>query len=186
MVYLFAYKIIANLGNHHLLFQNLFIFLGTKTMKKLTTVILTSLLILGTAACSNINKTSANAPRQPGVTNNAPTKTEAQQDQEDAQSQIRRKQLDEDIQAREQRNDIFDNGSAQNRSDSDIASEVRDKLEANLPASELTIESNQGIVTVGGSVPTQEQLAKIKTLSKEIKGVRGVNVEANVIAAGAN
>lgn len=155
-------------------------------MKKLTTVLLTSLLVLGTAACSNIDKTSADAPDRPGVTNNIPTKSEAQQDLGDAQSQIRRKQLDEDIQAREQRNDFFDNGSAKNRPDSDLASEVRDKLEANLPAGELTIESNQGVVTIGGSVPTQEQLVRIKSLAEQIKGVRGVNVEANVIAAGAN
>ena len=155
-------------------------------MKKLTTVLLTSLLLLGTAACSNIDKTSTDAPNQPGVTNNAPTKTEAQQDLGDAQSQIRRKQLDEDIQAREQRNDFFNNGSAKNRPDSDIASEVRDKLEANLPKSELTIEAQQGVVTVGGTVPTQEQLARIKSLAEQIKGVQGVNVEVNVFAATAN
>ena len=150
-------------------------------MKKLTTVLLTSLLVFGTAACSNIDKTSADAPNQPGVTNNAPTGTEAQQDLGDAGSQIRRKQLDEDLQAREQRNDIFNNGSAKNRADSDIASEVRDKLEANLPASEITVEAHQGIVTVGGTVPTQEQLARIKPLTEQIKGVRGVEVEASVI-----
>ena len=155
-------------------------------MKKLTTVLLTSLLLLGTAACSNIDRTSADAPNQPGVTNNAPTRTEAQQDLGDAQSQIRRKQLDEDIKAREQRNNFFNNGSAKNRPDSDIASEVRDKLEANLPKSELTVEARQGVVTVGGTVPTQEQLARIKSLAEQIKGVQGVNVEVNVLAATAN
>ena len=155
-------------------------------MKKITTVLLTSLLVLGTAACSNIDKTSANAPSRPGKTNNALTGTEAQQDLGDAQSQIRRKQLNEDIQAREQRNDFFNHGSAKNRSDSDLKSEVRDTLEANLPSSELSVESNQGIVTVTGSVPTQEQLARIKSLAKQIEGVRGVNVEANIVAAGSN
>ena len=155
-------------------------------MKKLTTVLLTSLLLLGTAACSNIDRTSTDAPNQPGVTNNASTKTEAQQDFGDAQSQIRRKQLDEDIKAREQRNNFFNNGSAKNRPDSDIASEVRDKLEANLPKSELTVEARQGVVTVGGTVPTQEQLARIKSLAEQIKGVQGVNVEVNVLAATAN
>ena len=155
-------------------------------MKKLTTALLTSLLVFGTAACSNIEKTSASADKPAGMTHNVPTKPEAQQDLEDAQSQIRRKQLDEDIQAREQRNDFFNNGSAYNRSDSDFASEVRDKLEANLPSSELTIEAQQGVVTVTGTVPTQEQLVRIKPLAKEIKGVRGVNVEANVLTARSN
>jgi hyperosmotically inducible protein len=155
-------------------------------MKKITTVLLTSLLIFGTAACSNLEKTSANADKQVGMTNNAPTKPQAQQDLGDAQSQIRRKQLDEDIQAREQRNNFFNNGSANNRANNDIASEVRDTLEANLPSSELTVESQQGVVTVAGTVPTREQLARIKPLAIAIKGVRGVNVEANVLTARSN
>ncbi len=50
-------------------------------MKKLTTVLLTSFLVFGTAACSNVDKTSANAPnKQTGVNTNAPTKPEAQKD----------------------------------------------------------------------------------------------------------
>ena len=155
-------------------------------MKKLTTVLLTSLLVFGTAACSNLDKTSASADGQTGMTDNAPTKAQAQQDLGDAQSQIRRKQLDEDIKAREQRNDFFNNGSANNRSDNDLASEVRDTLEANLPSSELTTEAEQGIVTVGGTVPTVEQLARIQPLAMAIKGVRGVNIEANVITARSN
>ena len=155
-------------------------------MKKLTTALLTSLLVFGTAACSNIEKTSASANKSAGMTNNALTKPEAQQDLADARSQIRRQQLDQDIRAREQRNDFFNNGSAYNRSDSDLASEVRDTLEANLPSSELKIESQQGVVTVTGIVPTQEQLVKIQPLAREIKGVRGINVEAMIAAAGSN
>lgn len=155
-------------------------------MKKLTTALLTSLLVFGTAACSNLDKTSASADNSAGITNNAPSKTEAQQDLKDATSQIRRKQLDKDIQAREQRNNFFNNGNANNRSDSDLASEVRDKLEANLPSSELTVDARQGVISVAGTVPTQEQLAKIKTLTEQIKGVRGVNVEASVLAASSN
>ena len=153
-------------------------------MKKLTTILLTSFLLIGTAACSNLNKTSANA--NDGGVANAPTKSEAQQDYGDARSQIRRNQLNEDIQAREQRNDFFNNGSAYHRNDSDLKSEVRDKLEANLPASELTVDSQNGIVTVTGTVPTSEQLARIQPLAQQIKGIRGVNVEAIIAAAGSN
>ena len=142
--------------------------------------------MLGTAACSNLDKTSANAPDQVGVTAKAPSKSEAREDFRDARSQIRRQQLDEDIQAREQRNDFFNHGSANNRADSDLASEVRDELEANLPSSELTVEAQNGIVTVAGTVPNSQQYARIKSLAKQIKGVRGVNVEATVAAAGSN
>ena len=155
-------------------------------MKKLTTVLLTSLLVLGTAACSSLNKIGANAPAQVEEINNAPHKSEANQNLGDLGSKIRQKQLDEDLQAREQRNDLFNNGSAENRPSIDLASEVRDKLEANLPNSVLSIAVNKGIVTVEGSVSTPEELARIKTLAEQIKGVRGVNVEANVVAASSN
>ena len=155
-------------------------------MKKLTTALSIGLLVFGTAACSNVSKTSASADNQTGITNEAPTTTEAQQDLADAQSSVRRNQLDQDIRAREQRNNFFNNGSAENRSDNDLQSEVRAKLEANLPSSQLTIKSQEGIVTVAGTVPTPEQLAKIKPLAQQIKGVREINVEASVLAARSN
>ncbi len=56
-------------------------------------------------------------------------------------------------------------------------------LEANLPASQLTVDAEEGTVTVAGTVPTQEQLNKIPTLAQEIKGVKSVKVEAKVAPA---
>ena len=150
-------------------------------MKKLTSVLLTSFLVLGTAACSNLKKTSANAGE--GLNIHVPTKAEAKQTIEDAQSQIRRQQLNQDLRAREQRNNFFNNGSANNRSDADLASEVRDKIEANLPSSELSIEAQDGIVTVSGTVTNPQQFNEIKTLAEQIKGVRGVNIDAMVATA---
>ena len=144
-------------------------------MKKLTTVLLTSLLAIATTACSDLNKTSADASNK-----------ETRQVLADALSQIRRQQLNQDIRAREQRNNFFNNGNANNRFDSDLQSEVRDKLEANIPGSELTVDVRQGVVTVVGTVPTSEQLSKIKPLAEQIKGVRSVSVEANIVAASLN
>lgn len=42
------------------------------------------------------------------------------------------------------------------------------------------------MVTVTGTVPNSEQLAKISSLAKQIKGVRGVDVEATIAAAGSD
>ena len=64
-----------------------------------------------------------------------------------------------------------------------MESEVRDKLEANLPASELTVEAKNDAVTVAGTVPTQAELDKISPLTKQIKGVKSVKVEAKVAPA---
>jgi osmotically-inducible protein OsmY len=50
-----------------------------------------------------------------------------------------------------------------------------------LPASRLTVEaSDEGTVTVSGTVTNQEQLDKIEPLAKEIKGVNNVVVNATV------
>jgi osmotically-inducible protein OsmY len=91
---------------------------------------------------------------------------------------VRRDQLNSDIRANEQRNDAT-NGDM-NRADGDLSSEVRSKLEANIPNGNLTVDAKDGAVVVSGTVPTQEQLDKIEPLAKEIKGVMNVNVAAKV------
>lgn len=148
-------------------------------MKKFAPLILSGVLLLATVACDNTAKTSQDAPNKVGETTKAPSVSEVQDTQADAQSQVRRDELNADIRAREQRNDAFNNGGTQ-RTDGDLESEVRDKLEANLPASELTIQAKNDAVTVVGTVPTQEQLDKISPLTKQIKGVKSVNVEVKV------
>jgi len=149
-------------------------------MKKLTTFLLTGLLALSAVACNDVSKTSSNAPGDTteGTNVKAPNAETAKENQKDATSEVRRAQANADIQAREQRNNVA--GNPLERADSDLASEVRSKLEVNLPASSLTVKSKEGIVEVSGVVPTPEQLARIEPLAKEIKGVKGVDVKATV------
>lgn len=141
-------------------------------------LILSILLATSMSACSTTSKTAENAPSSTetgkvGETGNVKT------NQDDAQSDIRKKQLESDIRAREQRNKIA--GDPQKRAASDLASEVRSKLEANIPKSKLTVEADDAAaVTVSGSVTSQEQLNKIAPLAKQIKGVRNVIVKAIV------
>ncbi len=78
------------------------------------------------------------------------------------------------------------NDTALERSDSDLAREIRSKLDVNLPASSLSVKSEKGIVTISGTVPTQQQLARIESLANEIKGVQGVSVQATVAPAKPN
>lgn len=148
-----------------------------------TPFLLAGVLLFGAAACADNAKTSADAPNTTEATPEAPEADEAQEAQEDAQSQTRRNQLNSDIRAREQRNNAFNDGAAEGRDEDSVASEVRSKLEANLPASALVVEAEDGAVTVSGTVPTQEQLDKIEPLAKEIKGVESVNVKATVAPA---
>lgn len=151
-------------------------------MKKVVVSILSGLLVLGIAACENsVTKTSTNAPGSTAEVGKSPDNKTLKNNQNDAQSSVRRNQLNSDIRSREQRNDIT--GGDTNRADSDLSSEVRSKLEANLPSSQLTVSSKKGAIVVSGTVLNQNQLSKIEPLTKQIKGVRSVNVAAKVKSA---
>lgn len=140
-------------------------------------LLLNFLLMANISAC-NEAKTSSDAPS--AAESSAPVATtDNKSTKDDAQSETRRKQLDADIRAREQRNNVA--GDPQKRTQGDLASEVRSKLEANIPDGKLTIVANEAKVTVSGTVKTQEQLEKIKPLAMAIKGVDSVMVTAVVI-----
>ncbi len=148
-------------------------------MKNLTPFLISCLLVFATAACQNPAKTSESAPGSTDDTVEAPDSGEVESSVDDAQGDVRRNQLDSDIRAREQRNDVT--GGDADRAEGDLESEVRSKLEANLPASQLAVESSDGgTVTVSGTVRNQEQLGKIEPLAREIKGVNNVVVKAIV------
>jgi hyperosmotically inducible protein len=149
-------------------------------MKKLTIFLLSSVLLFGAAACGNNAKTSADAPDSTKESPEAPKAESVQKTKQDATDETRRRQLNADIKAREERNNVT--GGDAKRADGDLESEVRSKLEANIPDGQLTVKAEKGVVTVGGTVPKQEQIAKIEPLAKQIKGVQTVNVKATVAA----
>jgi hyperosmotically inducible periplasmic protein len=149
-------------------------------MKKLTSLLLGSVLLFGAVGC-NTARTSSSAPDSATSPEPDLNQTTAQTNQNDATSDLRRKQLNSDIRAAEQRNNIT--GGNTKRSDGDLRSEVRSKLEANLPASELTVAAKDGAVTIAGTVVDQKQLDKIEPLAREIKGVQNVTVNVALRAA---
>ncbi|WP_310425213.1 BON domain-containing protein [Chamaesiphon sp. VAR_48_metabat_135_sub] len=144
------------------------------------------LVLLATTGCQQAAKTSSEAPDSTASKIETPSTDSAKTNQDDATSKIRRDQLNSDIRAREQRNNATNKGQAINRSDNDIASEVRSKLEANLPASALAVTAKDGAVMVTGTVPTQAQFARIDGLVKDIKGVTAVSMKVAVAPAKAN
>lgn len=150
-----------------------------KNMQKLTPFLISCLLVFGAVACQNPSKTSESAPNNPNEAAQTPDVKATEAAQQDAQSEVRRRQLNQDIRAREERNKIA--GNETERATGDLASEVRSKLEANIPNGALTVKATEnGTVTVGGTVTNQDQLAKIEPLAKEIKGVKNVEVKATV------
>lgn len=150
-------------------------------MNKLTPFLIGGILLFGAVACSEGAKTSADAPNSATTTASPPAAETVQKTQGDATSDIRKAQANSDIRAREQRNNVT--GGDAIRADGDLKSEVRSKLEVNITKGQLTVDAKDGVVTIGGTVPNQQDLAKIEPLAKEIKGVKTVNVTAVVAPA---
>lgn len=148
-------------------------------MNKLATLLLSSTLLFGAVACDTA-RTSADAPDSvdegpAGVEE----PTEVEDTLEDATSEVRREQLDSDIRAREQRNDVL--GEEEVRDDSDLESEIRAKLEANIPRSKLTVDAENGVVAIVGTVPSEKEYETIEPLAREITGVNDVTVDVEVV-----
>ena len=166
-------------------------------MKKLLLLFLGSILAVSATSCGAA-KTSNEAPNTTAQNNTNLEKPVAQTNQNDATDVTRRKQLNADIRAAEQRNNVrkqlnADIRAAEQRNnvagdksvktDNDLKSEVRSKLEANLPASSLAISAKDGAITVAGTVVDEKQLQKIEPLAKQIGGVKSVNVKASISSA---
>jgi len=141
-------------------------------MNKLATLLLGSTLLFGAVGC-DVARTSSNAPDSLDEGVEEPAQVE--ETIEDGNSEIRQEQLDSDIRAREQRNDIA--GDQEVRADSDLESEVRAKLEANIPRSQLTVDAENGDVVIIGTVPSEKEYSTIESLANEITGINSINME---------
>lgn len=146
---------------------------------KIASLLIANLLVGSLMSCNGA-KTTAEAPAPSATSTSSPSASpqNTQAAMSDSQSETRKKQLDADIRAREQRNNMT--GGSANRADSDLVSEVRSKLEANILKGNLTVESKDANVVVSGTVPSLYELDKVKILAMEIKGVKTVTVKATV------
>ena len=147
-------------------------------MNRIFNLLISGMIILGATACSDVAKTSVHAPNSIDTNGEIPNFNILLNNQRDATSAMRRAQANADIRAREQRYERFGKGGK--RANSDLQSEVRSKLEVNLPTAQLAVKAEEGVITVAGIVPTQKELNRIETLAKEIRGVERVKVRAIV------
>ena len=150
--------------------------------RKIVSSFLTGFLVVTVGACTDA-RTTTDAPNSadknsPTSMSQTPIAKSTETAKADAQSDTRAKQLESDIRAREQRGNAMND--PKNRNDGDLASEVRSKLEANIPNGNLTVASKDGVITVAGTVSNSDQLNKVQKLAMEIKGVKSVTVNAVV------
>jgi hyperosmotically inducible protein len=147
-------------------------------MKKLTPLFLSGLLLFAGAACSDVSKTSADAPNSTEKVGKAPETDSNQTTQRDANRDVRDAQIKSDERARQQRNEVGADDSK--ISDNDVESLVRDRLEQRIPSSQLAVDAEKGVVTISGTVTSQAQLDQIAGIAKEVQGVKDVEVKAKV------
>jgi hyperosmotically inducible periplasmic protein len=141
-------------------------------MNKPTVFLISSILLFGAVSC-DAAKTSSDAPAPNG--GKVEQAKEVTQTKEDSSNKVRQNQLNSDIRAREQRNDM--SGNRTKRDDSDLESEVRAKIEANIPRAKLTVKAKDGNVVILGTVPDQKEYDTIAPLAQEILGVNNVNIK---------
>ena len=108
----------------------------------------------------DVAKTSIDAPNSIETSGKVLNSSTELKNRLDAVSKIRKAQANADLRAREQRHRVF--GQGKSKSDRDLQSEVRSKLETNLATALLAVKSSQGIVSVAGMVRTPIQLERIK------------------------
>jgi hyperosmotically inducible periplasmic protein len=91
------------------------------------------------------------------------------ENKKDASSEMRQKQIESDIRAREQRY-----GATNKISDGDLESLIRDKLELNLQGRSLEVQAKQGNVVLKGKVASKAEADLAMRLAKETPGVKQV------------
>jgi hyperosmotically inducible periplasmic protein len=152
--------------------------LEQKMNNSMMLVLISSILLLGTVGC-DVSKTSSDSANTVSDNPVVEDATETEETVEDSKNETRQDQLNSDIRAREQRNDIA--GDQTKRADADLESEVRAKLEANIPSSKLTVDAQDGNVAIVGTVPNQQEYDTIEPLAKEILGVDRVTLDVKVV-----
>jgi|688.fasta_scaffold681252_1 hyperosmotically inducible protein len=127
-------------------------------MNKVVPIILGSLLFFGATACSQ------------------------QPEANDANSGVRSDQRESDTRAREQRDSLSPMTEGEQLSSDDLAADVRNLLESNLPGSRLAVnvDVEERSATVTGTVKNQEQFDKIQALAMEVEGVDFVNNKTEI------
>jgi osmotically-inducible protein OsmY len=147
-------------------------------MKKLLTpVVIASVVLLGAVGCGEGTRTTSDAPSDPNKVGEVPTVEQVQETREDNTSDVRAAQRQSDERARADRAQV---GNGAPTSDGDIESLVRNSLERQMPGAPLAVQSEEGVVTISGTVPNQQQLAQIQPAAQQVPGVRSVKLNVKI------
>ncbi|AKG24504.1 hypothetical protein IJ00_07265 [Calothrix sp. 336/3] len=143
-------------------------------MKKLIPFLISGILVAGTFGCSSdSSKTTSESTTAPVKEAAQKTETAVKETGDKAKTAIDDAGKKTETAAKGALNKV--------KTSSDGAKTiVKNKLAKAIPGSKLDVAKKDGILTITGTVPTKEDLAKIEPIVKEYKfeGVKGVKVEA--------
>ncbi|MGB3654550.1 MAG: BON domain-containing protein [Rivularia sp. (in: cyanobacteria)] len=146
-------------------------------MKKFIPLLISGILVTGAVGCGE--EAAKTGSENPGATNEAlqPSAREA------SETEGLNQPLQQPASVPEAETAPVDPTATTQDADplaSDLSKEVSKKLKEKLPTSNLEVQETEGVVSVGGTVSSQEEYQQIEPLTKEVEGVTGVNVEASV------
>ncbi|AFZ56893.1 BON domain-containing protein [Anabaena cylindrica FACHB-243] len=142
-------------------------------MKKLIPFLVSGILVAGVFGCQEAPKTGSETP---GTTNEAttvPAKPASQTTQTTEKTA-------QPITAATTTPVSTTTKITPETTKSDLKTEVSKKLKEGLPNNKLEVENKEGEILLKGTAASQNELKKAETLTKEVKGVKSVKVEAKV------
>ncbi|MGM3307467.1 BON domain-containing protein [Anabaena sp. WFMT] len=138
-------------------------------MKKLIPFLVSGILVVGVFGCQEAPKTGSETPGTTNETTTVPAKP-ASQTTQTAQPITEATTTPVNTTTK----------ITPSSTKSDLKTEVSKKLKEGLPSNKLEVENKEGEIILKGTAASQDELKKAETLTKEVKGVKSVKVEAKV------
>lgn len=154
-------------------------------MKKLITLLVTGVLVIGAFGCQDAPKTGSETPSTTNEAAQVPAKPASQTNQttDKTIANIPATETTPLVANTGTKVKIDSEKTTATKAKSDLKNEVSEKLNKGLPGNKLQVENKEGKIILKGTAASKEELKKAETLAKEVKGVKTVKVEAKVEAA---
>jgi len=153
-------------------------------MKKLILLLVSSILVVGNFGCQEAPKTGSETPSTINEAAQAPATPASQINQtaDKTTAKIPGTQTTPLAASTDTKVKIDSEKTAATKAESNLKTEVSEKLNKGLPNNKLQVENKEGEIILKGTATSAEELQKAETLAKEVQGVKTVKVEAKVEA----
>ncbi|MEM7555089.1 MAG: BON domain-containing protein [Cyanobacteria bacterium P01_A01_bin.84] len=155
-------------------------------MKKFIPFLVSGMLVVGTFGCSGTNESASETPSDTTTNSEVvpPSAQEASSSVEDKNKPAAVPGTDavKDT-AIDPATDPAAVDGAEVTGNKLVTNEVSKALKEKLPASNLEVTEKEGVITVSGTVSSEEEQKEIEPIVNQLKGVKGVNIDVKVESA---